>query len=99
MRSLLVTYLSLIVRALLTAIYFMGIVPVWSFDTTIPATCPIPRSMDIDSITIIDFHSTYEKIGAASSYTPTTYKCPGDTDPGAKNRAVTYSYPHSYSDP
>jgi hypothetical protein len=59
MRSQPVIYRSLIIGALLAALHFAGAVPAWCFDQNIPATCPIPRSMDIDSITITDIHRTY----------------------------------------
>ena len=58
----------MIFGAFFAAIHFTGTVPVWSFDQTIPATCPIPRSTDIDSITITDLHKTYD--GGADTWYP-----------------------------
>ena len=62
------TYSSLIVSAFFAAIYFTGAVPGRSFDKTIPATCPIPRSTDINAITMTDLHKSYE--GHADTWYP-----------------------------
>jgi hypothetical protein len=56
------------VGAIVAAVHFTGTVPVRSFDQTIPAACPIPRSTDIDSITITDLHRSYE--GHADTWYP-----------------------------
>jgi hypothetical protein len=49
----------LMVSACFIAIHFTATIPAWSFDKTIPATCPIPRSTDIGAITMTDLHKTY----------------------------------------
>ena len=50
------------------ALHFAAPIPTQAFDQTIPATCPIPRSTDIDSITITDLHRTYG--GSADTWFP-----------------------------
>jgi hypothetical protein len=42
--------------------------PIRSFDHVLPAGCPIPRSTDIEAITITDLHRTYH--GAADTWYP-----------------------------
>jgi hypothetical protein len=58
----------LIASAVVAIIHFTGALPGWSFDQTIPAACPIPRSTDITSITITDLHRTYD--GGADTWFP-----------------------------
>jgi hypothetical protein len=54
--------------ALSAVLHLAGTAPAQSFDQTIPATCPIPRSTDIASIIITDLHKTYD--GAADTWFP-----------------------------
>jgi hypothetical protein len=61
-------YHSLIVSACAAFIHFTSAAPARSFDQTIPASCPIPRSTDINSITITDLHKTYD--GGADTWYP-----------------------------
>jgi hypothetical protein len=56
------------VGTVLAAVHFIAATPVRSFDQTIPATCPIPRSTDINAITITDLHRTYN--GGADTWYP-----------------------------
>jgi hypothetical protein len=58
----------LVAAALLAALHLAAVTPARAFDQTIPATCPIPRSTDIDSITITDLHRTYG--GSADTWFP-----------------------------
>jgi hypothetical protein len=62
------TYLFLIVSACAALIHLTGITPARSFDQTIPTSCPIPHSTDIESITITDLHKTYD--GGADTWYP-----------------------------
>jgi hypothetical protein len=50
------------------AICLFVALPLRSFDKFIPSTCPIPRSTDIQAITITDLHRTYP--GAADTWYP-----------------------------
>jgi len=63
-----ITHRSLIAAALLAALHLAAATPARSFDQTIPAACPFPRSTDIASITITDLHRTYP--GGADTWFP-----------------------------
>jgi hypothetical protein len=68
MRYRLIVRRFVITVLLLTVLYVVVSMPAQSFDTVIPADCPIPRSTDIASITITDLHRTYD--GAADTWYP-----------------------------
>jgi hypothetical protein len=62
------TYRFLILSGIFAAMHFLGVVPARSFDIGIPANCPIPRSTDIEAITMNDLHKTYD--GHADTWYP-----------------------------